>query len=292
MANRSFEIFTKVNNYKVDRNVAYGENNGYIITLYQKRFVKTFLIPLPNITNAQKTQVIDFLIKQKAKFSLKQVYFDNTVLVIKIKESFRNFNVDILNNLIDTTINYLQENKIAVGKHCIFCGKDNADAKKKIMNIEYYIHRSCYDNALAEINKEYEEMRVKKDEKTKNKEPYALPVASLGLIVISFLWFLISHYGWYTSLIMLSCGNFTLGLYYIFKQKMINFHKILIIFEALLSYIIFSTLILIKNDIALSNIFNPEYRNITLNLLIAFISIVISFFLTFSRYNKLERLRE
>lgn len=292
MANRSFEIFTKVNDYEVNKNVAYGEKNGYIITLYQMRFVKAFLIPLPSITDLQKKQVISYLKSQKAKFHIKRIYFDNTVLVIKIIENFRNVDVEILNNLIDATINFLQENKIAYGKHCIFCGKDNADDKTKIMNIEYYIHRKCYDNALIEVEKEIKKTDDKKNEKPNKNEEFALPLALASVFTVGLLWFLISDYIWFTGILMLSCGKFSIRIYQSFKEKIPNFHKIIIILGIIITYIIFSYFILVKNDIAITQIFEAKHEKTTLNLVVALNAFIIGLLFSFSRYNRDERLRK
>src|SRR5690554_6257238 len=291
MANRSFEIFTSINNYEINKNVAYGEKNGYLITLYQMRFVKTFIIPLPNITKTQKKQVIDYLKTYKRKFHLSRVYFDNKVLIIKVKENIKTADVERLNGLVENITNYLQSNNISLGQYCIICGKENADKKTLIMNIEYYVHRSCYDKTLTEIDHELEKNKNKdKDKESSNRRNvYTILTTFIGAFFVGFLWLLLSKYGWISSLIMISAAKFALSIYLLFKDKIENNTKLVITVAVLLAFILSSSLIISKNNITYLELFKNENEKLLIHIIVGLITSIVGILMIFFQKNKINR---
>lgn len=83
MFNNSFITFVEKRNWDFEKNIAHGKENDYLVTLYQGKSYKLFLLPLIGIKNEEKEIVLEYLKRQKKDFGLKRFSFDNTVLYLK-----------------------------------------------------------------------------------------------------------------------------------------------------------------------------------------------------------------
>ena len=199
-----FKKFASQKDWKIKKNIAYGQENGYIFTAIAEQGAKLFICPLPSISEENKKKVIDYL-------------KDNKSILIKFKEIFRSTKIETMNNLISELTNYLNSINVKGSGSCIFCGEDNAYETIYIENIMYHVHSECYyhhTNVLEDEVKEYEES---------NKNYFRGFIGTLiGGVIISIVWsltqvYLIENFAGLFS-ILLSFG--LLKAYYMFKGKL------------------------------------------------------------------------
>jgi hypothetical protein len=284
MANRSFDQFTKDNKYQVNQNLGYGIHNGYLVTLYQMRYNKMFIFPLPSITENEKDKVLNYLKEHKKDLFITSSKFDNSVLVINIRENIQPVLSEKLEHLVYMVTIYLKDNNIAVGKYCVVCGKENAETLVKIANIEYYAHKSCYDKSLEEADKIFKENREIETAKTTN---IGFVGAFLGAFIVGIVWYLISDMGWLTGLIMFSAANFSLSLYYYLNRNYGKYTKSWVSLSVLITYLVITFLIMDKNDITYITLFSKENQNVMTNILLGFGASIIGLIPILIRYNKM-----
>lgn len=283
MVNPSFKQFTERNNYEVDRNVAYGEKNGYLVTFCQLSYHKMFLLPLPGITNAEKQKIFQFLTPFKKEYSIKSLHFDNTVFIIKLRESIRFIPVEILEKVIDEVTKFLKDNEICLGEHCIICGKEDSDQKVRITGIEYYVHQNCYDRLTKEIETEFKD----RNESTSKKTKYGFIGSIIGAFMVGFAWYFISEFGWISALVMLLCAHFSLKGYRFINLRLDKNAYIWSIVSVLFSYLISSYLIIISNKPQLIDVFNNT--NVLINLGVGLATSLAGFVISWFINKRIER---
>ncbi len=267
MSNTSYQSYLRENQYEIEKNVAYGLENDYLITIYQDKRYKYFIIPLPSITEEEKKRVLNYLKLQKKEFKLVRISFDNTVLILKVKEGLTSISVEMLKDIINTVTKFLKEQQIAVGKHCIFCGKDNANKKIKITRIQYYMHQSCYDKAIEGIEKEKEKEGPKKDR--------GFLGALIGTFIISIPWILLGDYSWFVGFITFLFASFAFKFYLMFNGKLTKNTKLLIALATIIVTIVSEILILVINNITLSELFTNTNRELLLTLQLGLLMSII-----------------
>ena len=212
-----FRKFASQKDWKIRKNIAYGQENGYIFTAIAEQGAKLFICPLPSISEENKKKVIDYLKDNKSILKVNEFLFEDSVLLIKFKEIFRSTKIETMNNLISELTNYLNFINVKGSGSCIFCGEDNAHETIYIEKIMYHVHGECYYhhiNALEEDIKEYEES---------NKNYFRGFIGTLiAGVIISMIWsltqvYIIENFAGLFS-ILLSFG--LLKAYYMFKGKL------------------------------------------------------------------------
>lgn len=79
-----------------------------------------------------------------------------------MKEPYLTIKVEKIEHILQSVTQFLKEQQISLGKHCFICGKDHSDKKVTVTRIEYYTHETCFENLLAEVNREKEEQKKTK----------------------------------------------------------------------------------------------------------------------------------
>lgn len=161
MFNNLFISFVEKRKWDRVKNIAHGKENDYLVTLYQGKRYKLFILPLTGIKNEEKEQILDYLKQHQVDFGLKRFSFDNTVLIFKVKEPFRMIKIEKIEYILHSVTQFLKDHQISLGKFCFICGKDHSDKKVTVTRIEYYTHETCFQNLLAEVNHEVD-MKKKK----------------------------------------------------------------------------------------------------------------------------------
>jgi hypothetical protein len=57
--------FASMKGWIIEKNIAYGEENGYLFTLIDGQGFKMFVTPLPSIDDYAKKKILDYLKKIK-----------------------------------------------------------------------------------------------------------------------------------------------------------------------------------------------------------------------------------
>lgn len=279
MSTNSFITFVKNKHFDKVKNIAYGKVDQYLLTLYQGRYHKLFILPLPSITKEQKVQVLNFLKLNKKELVLNQFLFDNTVLIVRVKESFHQIKVERIELILDTITQFLKENHIGIGQYCVFCGKENATEKIKMTRIEYYMHQSCYDKAVAET--EHEDVS-----QPNTKKNHGLFGAILGAILIGIPWIFLSEGGWFSGMLAFLIADFALIFYQIFNGRMEKYTKLHLFISTIIGLIVSEIFILIKNGVNLNQLFTEAHSQLLLNLEVGILMTFIGFIVILFRLKK------
>lgn len=209
--------FASLKNWQLKKNIAYGQENGYIFTVIAGQGVKIFICPLPSISEERKSQVLNYLYNNRRELKINEFIFENDVLVIKFKEVFRSTKIEIMNNLVSKLISFLETNEIKGNECCIFCGKNDAHQIIYIDKIMYLAHNKCYTDqldVLDEAIKEYD---------TENKNYFRGFIGALiggGIISIP-LSLAQVYFGNIVGMIFSTLLSFgLLKAYYMFKGKL------------------------------------------------------------------------
>lgn len=279
--------FAEQKGWNYNRRTTNGEEKGYLFTIIQGQGFKTFLTPLTGITELAKEKVIRYLKEQKSVLKISDVDFDNSVLYIRVKETFGLMKMDNINELLSTITNYLQGNSICIDKHCVFCGEEGANEKCFINGIYYYAHSGCYEQAVEENKQEIK----KYDSENKN---YLLGTigALLGGLVCTIPWIIVEYLGFFAAFLAYLIGVGALKSYKMLGGKLGPMTRWIILvvviisvfFAEIASYAIW----FIQNDYLFCNenynlILSDAdiYINIGIGLLMAFLGI-------FSLFNDLK----
>ncbi len=278
MTTNSFNTYTKENKYEVNKNIAYGMENGYLVTFCQNRHDKLFVFPLPSITEEEKVKLLDFLKTMEKDLCLFHSKFDNAVLIIKVKEQNSQIGTDLIKKIFATVTTYLKENHICLDKHCIFCGNDKADSKIRLLHVEYYMHQACHDKALQGIK---EEENSKKD--------LGFLGAFLGVLLLGIIWILFYEKGLLASCAMFFSGSFAVKFYQVFHGKFHKYTPHLLSLAIFLVLLISVSFILIRSGVTPQKLFAEENKvllsYISFGCAIAFMGLLVLLL----RLNRIEK---
>ncbi len=285
MLYKRLKQFAKKNAWKINKNFAYGEIDGYLFTIADIQGFKVFLTPLLGIKEEQKDVIIDFLNKNKENLNLFQVLFDKDVLIVKFREIFRNTKIETMEGYLSSITQFLKQNGIACNKVCGICNKEGAEQKAYIDFVYVYVHNQCLDEATHEI----ESAAMQIDCEDKN---YLLGFigALIGGIISSIPWIVLQlHFDTVAAVLayLIVIGAFK--SYTLFKGKVGKLTKWIIAFVAIVSVI--STqfaligIVFLKNGIPISignfqRIFEIKeislefHRALKLGLFMAFLGII------------------
>jgi|GEM_PF-955410 len=282
MANNSFYEFAKKYDYEIHNNIAYGKVDDYLITLYQDIKYKMIIIPLPKITDTEKKQLIDYLKFRKKDLPRTYAYFDNRVLVVKIKEPFVQIMLNQLIQIFDIIIGYIKDNNISPGKTCIICGNDGAYETIKITNIEYYYHRNCYNKVLKEIDEENEELAQEQEKPSYNGFIGAL----IGSMLFGVLWAIFYEKGLIPALFMFFLPTIALRFHQAFKGKISKNLVNEIMGANFLVLFVVIVVIIIRAQINLAELFAKENQPVVTNI---FIGLAMTVFGNLMLRNRFKR---
>lgn len=282
MAHNSYYEFVTKNNYEINKNVAYGKVDDYLITIYQDVRFKLIIIPLPKITDDQKKQLVSYLKSRKKEMPRTYVYFDNRVLVVKIKEPFTQIPLEQFEKTFDIIMGYIKDNHISSGKPCIFCGNEGAHETIKITNIEYYYHRNCYDKAIKEIEAEQEKLAQEEVKQNYNGFIGAL----VGSILFGVLWAIFYEKGLIPALFMFFLPTISLRFHQAFKGKFTkNLVNEIILANFIVLFIVI-IVIIIRAKINLAEMFTKENQVVMTNIFIGITATLLGNLLLRNRFKR------
>lgn len=285
MAFPRLKQFASMKGWRIEGNIAYGEENGYLFTVVDGQGFKMFFTPLPSTNDNTQKDILDYLKENKKSLKISESSFDNAVLVIKFRESFRSTKVEYMNNLLVELTEFLKDKGIRGKEGCIFCDNDGADQIIYIDNIMYSAHNECYSHEVAAV--EEAEMEYK----TENKNYFAGFIGALvGGIVSSIPWILVQvYFNRIAAALALLIGIGSLKAYYLFKGRLGRATRWIVavctLFSVVLSQFGAIAVNMLKNDIPLnySNFVEvlriPEVvhsfkSNLGLSLFMAFLGII------------------
>lgn len=207
--------FASIKGWRIEKNMAYGEENGYLFTLIDVQGFKIFASPLPSIGENTQIEILEYLNENKKALKISESLFDNAVLIIKFKEAFKNTKVETMNNLLKELTGFLNDKGIKGKGACIFCDNiyNNADQIIYIDSIMYSSHYQCYEHELAAIEEASREYAIE------NKNYFRGFIGALiGGLVSSIPWIFVQVYlNTIFPVLPLLIGIGSLKAYYIFK---------------------------------------------------------------------------
>jgi len=236
---KTLENFSKNKGWTLNKSIVSGEERGYLFTIIQRGRLKTFIVPLTHITDADQDRVINFLNELKTEYKLREFGFSNSVLFIYVKEAFSLMTESEINSLLSTLTNFFITNNIGTQRYCVFCGLVDPDDQCTINKIQFHTHSYCYRHHLRSKTKQI------KDFSGRN---YFLGTigALLGGLVGTIPWFIVSYLGIFTSFLGYLIGIASLKGYKMlggkfgFKTRWIILICVLfsVVFAELMSYLI------------------------------------------------------
>jgi hypothetical protein len=252
MAFPRLKQFASMKGWRIEGNIAYGEENGYLFTVVDGQGFKMFLTPLPAIDDNIQKDILNYLKENKKMLRISEFSFDNTVLVIKFRESFRSTKVEYMDNLLAELTELLKQKHIKGKECCIFCGNDGADQSIYIDNIMYSAHNECYSHEVAAV--EEAELEYKAEDKNYLA---GFMGALVGGIVSSIPWILVQVYlNRIAAALALLIGIGSLKAYYLFKGRLGRATRWIVsactLFSVVLSQFGAIAVNMLKNDIPLN----------------------------------------
>lgn len=285
MAFPRLKEFAAMKGWRIEKNTAYGEENGYLFTLVDGQGFKIFASPLPSISEDNRRDILDYLDKNKEKLKISEFMFDNKVLIIKFKETLTSTKVETMDTLLKELTDFLRSKDVKGKESCIFCGNDGAEQTVYIDNIMYSAHVECYSHANAAVEE------AKKEYEAEDKNYFLGFIgAFIGGIVCSIPWILVQAYLSRVAAVLAAfIGIGSLKAYYIFKGKLGRGTRWIIGLCTLISVVVAQfgaiAIEMVQNDIPLQYesfvlLFSfPEITrsfigNLALSLFMAFLGII------------------
>jgi len=185
MSKYNFKKFSSERNWTISKNYAYGEVNGYLITLMSISNSKCFFIPLISIGDTEKQSILNYLKENKKIFKLLSFTFSNDTLYLKFTEGITGAKAENIDTALLNITDLLKNMNFKDKNCCVFCRKEDAFEKTYIDNICFHSHDSCYFEASKELEKSIREYSVE----SKNYFLGAIG-ALLGALVCSIPWIL------------------------------------------------------------------------------------------------------
>jgi hypothetical protein len=275
--------------WNIEKNCIYGEENGYLFTLFDGNGFKAIVTPLPRIEDQAKQRVLSFLGENKKRIKIWKYGFDNNVLAVKFHESFRNTKLEVIEELIQTMTEFLKTQEIPGKNYCIICGQDQANQIVNIGNIYYDIHDGC----CTTFENEVESAKRQFDSEEKN---YFLGFlgAMLGGLIASIPWIVVQiAFSKIAAVCAYLIGFGATKAYFLCKGRFGSLTKwlisLVVIFTVILAQFMIISFELLKAGIALTYrnyqlLFNNQEmttvfgKNLSLALFMALLGILPLFF--------------
>lgn len=289
MAFPRLKQFASMKGWRIEKNIAYGEENGFLFTLIDGSGFKMFVSPLPSVTEQTKKEILDYLNENKKILQINEFLLDNDVLIVKLKESFRSAKVEVMSNLLMELTDFLKSKGIKGKECCIFCGNDNAEQTIYIDDIMYSAHNECYSHEVIMIDEAVREYEVE------DKNYFSGFIGALiGGMVSSIPWILVQIYlNKMAAALAVLIGIGALKAYYMFKGQLGRATRWIIAFCTLFSVVFaqfaaiaiefikyniplqYGNFVKLLSDPEMGNVFKINLR---LSLFMAFLGIIGLFF--------------
>lgn len=149
---KKLKTFAQKNEWLISGEYIYGEEQGYLFTGMDSKGQKTFITPVPGITDDQKTELFEVLEKNKQTMRLDEYEISDDFLCIRIKDSM-SLKPDDLDFILALLVGSIQEVGIVAVDRCQECGKMDAGHENFVYDLYCYMHEDCADH-LGEIDEE------------------------------------------------------------------------------------------------------------------------------------------
>lgn len=139
---KKLKTFAQKNDWLVSGEYIYGEEQGYLFTGMDSKGQKTFITPVPGITDEQKAELFEVLAKNKQTMKLDEFEVSDDFLCIRIKDSM-SLKPDELDFILALLVGSIQEVGIVAVDRCQECGKMDAGHENFIYDLYCYMHEDC-----------------------------------------------------------------------------------------------------------------------------------------------------
>lgn len=201
--------------WRVGKNCVYGDFNGFIFTIYDVKGMKSFINIIPNLTQAQAQNTMEFINSKKAGLKVSDFSLRDNVLIIKSKETFSSMKGREIDTLLKGLTEFFIREGIMGREYCTMCGiRGNHDLA--IYNgVVMPVCEECYRKSQDEIG----EMAREYELEDKNYSKGVLGAAIGGLLAI-IPWVLVSVYlNLYASILGYLIGYASLKGYFLLRGK-------------------------------------------------------------------------
>lgn len=152
---KKLKDFAQKNEWLISGEYIYGEEQGFLFSGLDGKGQKTFITPVPGITDEQKEELFVTLEKNKETMKLLEYAISDDFLCIRIKESMQ-LKTDDIEFILALLVGTMQELFIEPVGRCQECGKTGAENESFIYDLYCYMHDDCEkkheDLVLEEIS--------------------------------------------------------------------------------------------------------------------------------------------
>lgn len=185
---KKLKAFAEKNEWLISGEYIYGEEQGFLFTGMDGKGQKTFITPVPRITEEQQTELFEMLEKNRSTMKLTEYAVTDDFLCIRIKDSMQ-LKPDDLDFILALLVGSLQDLGLDPVGRCQECGETGADTEHFICDLYCYMHEDCIkaiENARDEDSdndqdaEEGDEEESDEDSDEAKEEAFKIPVATEG----------------------------------------------------------------------------------------------------------------
>ena len=189
-------------NWDLDKRTAYGNYNGYDITLVQNMSLsnshdnfKILYVPINDLPSGSMESLNGYLTANKKPLRFFAFDLKNGLIVARFNETLKGINAARLKEILDLLIEGLRISNAQPRNTCAYCGNDETDCVTYINGVKLPAHQGCKDEAIRNNQQLQEQMKSQ----SSPAMSYVGAVVGAVLGVIPFaaaVWF-----GWYLGLL-------------------------------------------------------------------------------------------
>lgn len=154
---KKLKSFAEKNEWLVSGEYIYGEEQGFLFTGLDGKGQKTFITPVPGITEEQSDELLKLLEKNKGTMKLTEYSISDDFLCIRIKDSMQ-LKTDDIEFILALLVGCMQELFIIPVGVCQECGKPGSDSENFLYDLYCYMHEDCAksleSDSHSDVNKE------------------------------------------------------------------------------------------------------------------------------------------
>lgn len=139
---KKLKTFAEKNEWLISGEYIYGEEQGVLFSGLDGKGEKTFITPVPGITEDQKSELFDVLEDNKSTMKMTDYTISDDFLCIRIKDSMQ-LKTDDIEFILALLVGSLQELGIVTVGRCQECGKMGADTENFVCDLYCYMHEEC-----------------------------------------------------------------------------------------------------------------------------------------------------
>lgn len=242
--------FANKKGWRVEKNIAYGEEDGYLFTIIDGQGFKAFISPLILDNDEVATrEILDYLNDNKKNYKKQEFSIQDNLLEIKLLETFKNVKLEVMEELVKNLSAFLKAKGVKGKGYCGICGKEGAEEIIYLNKLMLSAHGECYRREAGIL----EEAAVIFDTEEKN---YLLGFvgAFLGGLISTLPWILVQLFlNRIMAALAVIIGMGALKGYQIFKGRLGPFTRWIITITTMASVVI-AQYVTLAVEIAKNNI--------------------------------------